>query len=55
MKKEVAACVSDYFDKYNKMPNILKSKIDKDSNKKKIIIKKSSAKAGLIKIRGLND
>ncbi len=50
MKKEVAACVSDYFDKYNKMPNILKSKIDKDSNKKKIIIKRVQLRLDLLKL-----
>ncbi|AWH78833.1 head maturation protease, ClpP-related [Clostridioides difficile] len=55
-KKEVAACVSDYFDKYNKMPNILKSKIDKDSNKKENNNKKRvQLRLDLLKLGGLND
>ncbi|HBF4428919.1 TPA: Clp protease ClpP [Clostridioides difficile] len=55
-KKEVAACVSDYFDKYNKMPNFLKSKIDKDSNKKENNNKKRvQLRLDLLKLGGLND
>ncbi|HBF1685099.1 head maturation protease, ClpP-related [Clostridioides difficile] len=55
-KKEIAACVSDYFDKYNKMPNILKSKIDKISNKKENNNKKRvQLRLDLLKLGGLND
>lgn len=55
-KKEVAACVSDYFDKYNKVPHALKNKIDKTSNKKENNNKKRvQLKLNLLKLGGLND
>lgn len=55
-KKEVVACVSDYFDKYNKMPNILRSKLDKCSNKKESNNKKRvQLRLDLLKLGGLND
>ncbi|VIF26927.1 protease subunit of ATP-dependent protease [Clostridioides difficile] len=55
-KKEVAACVSDYFDKYNKVPHALKNKIDKTSNKKENNNKKRvQMKLDLLKLGGLND
>lgn len=55
-KKEVAACVSDYFDKYNKIPNVLRSKLDKCSNKKENSNKKRvQLKLNLLKLGGSND
>ncbi|MCR1392151.1 Clp protease ClpP [Clostridioides difficile] len=55
-KKEVAACVSDYFDKYNKIPNVLRSKLDKCSNKKENNNKKRvQLRLDLLKLGGLND
>ncbi|CZR81496.1 TPA: head maturation protease, ClpP-related [Clostridioides difficile] len=55
-KKEVAACVSDYFTKYNKIPHILKNKVDKTSNKKENNNKKRvQLTLDLLKLGGLND
>ncbi|MDW0024128.1 Clp protease ClpP, partial [Clostridioides difficile] len=55
-KKEIAACVSDYFDKYNKIPNVLRSKLDKCSNKKENSNKKRvQLKLNLLKLGGSND
>lgn len=55
-KKEIAACVSDYFDKYNKIPNVLRSKLDKCSNKKENSNKKKvQLKLNLLKLGGSND
>lgn len=55
-KKKVAACVSDYFTKYNKIPYALKNKTDKisigkeNNNKKRV-----QMKLNLLKLGGLND
>ncbi|MCC0648477.1 head maturation protease, ClpP-related [Clostridioides sp. ZZV15-6598] len=55
-KKEVAACVSDCFTKYNKIPHVLKNKVDKTSNEKESNNKKRvQMKLNLLKLGGLND
>ncbi|WP_131042357.1 head maturation protease, ClpP-related [Clostridioides difficile] len=52
-KKEVSACTSDYFNRYNKMPQVLKhkeKKKNKINNKKRVQLK-----LDLLKLGGLND
>ncbi|MCA0641899.1 Clp protease ClpP [Clostridioides difficile] len=55
-KKEVVDCVSDYLNKYNKVPYGLKNKIDKNSNEKENNNKKRvQLRLDLLKLGGLND
>ncbi|MGO0980398.1 head maturation protease, ClpP-related, partial [Clostridioides difficile] len=55
-KKEVVACVSDYFTKYNKIPYVLKNKTDKTGNEKENNNKKRvQMKLNLLKLGGLKD
>lgn len=52
--KEVAACVGNYFNKYDKIPNALKNKIDKiDGEKENNNKKRVQLRLGLLNLGGL--